>query len=111
MFGMLYKPVKSMVGSVGASGISASGGIYFINFFPEWAMSLVFLLFGASTWFALRHRTSRQFITERFTRLFIPLIAGIILIAPFQAYFKAISNSLYNAPYSSFILFSRRAFA
>jgi glucan biosynthesis protein C len=54
------------------------------------------LLSGASTWFALRHRTSRQFITERFTRLFIPLIAGIILIAPFQAYFEAISNSLYN---------------
>lgn len=96
MFDMLYKPVKSMVGSVGASEISASGGIYFITFFPQWAMSLVFLLSGASTWFALRHRTSRQFITERFTRLFIPLIAGIILIAPFQAYFEAISNSLYN---------------
>ncbi len=96
MFDMLYKPVKSIVGSVGASGISASGGIYFINFFPEWAMSLVFLLSGAGTWFALRHRTSHQFITERFTRLFIPLIAGIILIAPFQAYFQASSNSLYN---------------
>ena len=105
MFDMLYRPVKSAISSVGASGITASGGIYFINFFPEWAMSLVFLLSGASTWFALRKRTSRQFITERLTRLFLPLVIGIIIIAPFQAYFQAISNSLYHGTLLQFYPF------
>jgi peptidoglycan/LPS O-acetylase OafA/YrhL len=32
MFDMLYRPAKGAISSVGASGISASGGIYFINF-------------------------------------------------------------------------------
>lgn len=105
MFNMLYRPAKNAVSSVGASQLSASGGIYFLNFFPQWAMALVFLLSGASTCFALRHRTGRQFIIERFTRLFIPLIAGIILIAPFQAYFEALSNSRYHGPLLHFYPF------
>jgi peptidoglycan/LPS O-acetylase OafA/YrhL len=55
----------------------------------EWGMSLVFLLAGASTWFALSFRTEKQFIWERFTRLLIPFIVAFILISPFQAYIMA----------------------
>jgi peptidoglycan/LPS O-acetylase OafA/YrhL len=102
MFDMLYKPVSNnrQTGSVMTSATAvdgfASGGMYFLNFFPQWGMSLFFLLSGAGTWFALRHRTSRQFINERLLRLLIPLIAGCLIIAPFQAYFEALSNSLFT---------------
>lgn len=55
----------------------------------EWGLSLVFLLAGASTWFALTFRTGNQFIKERFTRLLIPFIVAFILLSPFQAYIMA----------------------
>jgi glucans biosynthesis protein C len=59
------------------------------TFGAEWGMSLVFLLAGASTWFALLSRSGNQFIGERFKRLFIPFIVAFILLSPFQAYILA----------------------
>ena len=64
-------------------GISWNG---LATFGAEWGMSLVFLLAGASAWFALQSRSSRQFINERFKRLFIPFIVAFIVLSPFQAY-------------------------
>lgn len=59
------------------------------GFGAEWGMSLVFLLAGASAWFALLSRSNKQFIGERFKRLFIPFIIAFILLSPFQAYIMA----------------------
>jgi len=59
------------------------------GFGAEWGMSLVFLLAGASAWFALLSRSNKQFVGERFKRLFIPFIIAFILLAPFQAYIMA----------------------
>jgi peptidoglycan/LPS O-acetylase OafA/YrhL len=64
-------------------GISWNG---LATFGAEWGMSLVFLLAGASAWFALLSRSSRQFISERFKRLLIPFIVAFIVLSPFQAY-------------------------
>jgi glucans biosynthesis protein C len=102
MFALLYKPLSnnrptsSAMASATAVGGLASSGMDLLNFVPQWGMSLFFLLSGAGTWFTLRHRTSRQFISERLLRLLIPLLAGCLIIAPFQAYFEALSNSLYQ---------------
>ena len=41
---------------------------------------------GASAWFALQSRSSKQFINERFKRLLIPFIVAFIVLSPFQAY-------------------------
>lgn len=73
-------------------------------FTSEGGMSFLFLLSGASTWFALRSRTGRQFIIERFTRLGIPFIAGFILLAPLQAYFEALILSPYQGSFFQFYL-------
>jgi peptidoglycan/LPS O-acetylase OafA/YrhL len=67
-------------------GISWNG---LATFGAEWGMSLVFLLAGASAWFALLSRSSKQFISERFKRLLIPFIAAFIVLSPFQAYIMA----------------------
>jgi glucans biosynthesis protein C len=64
-------------------GISWNG---LATFGAEWGMSLVFLLAGASAWFALQSRSGRQFINERFKRLLIPFIVAFIVLSPFQAY-------------------------
>jgi len=59
-------------------------------FIFQWGMPLFFLLAGASSWFALRRRTGRQFAGERFRRLVVPFAISTILFAPFQTYLQAI---------------------
>jgi glucan biosynthesis protein C len=73
-----------------------SKGYALVVFGSQWGMALIFLLTGASAWFSLRSRTSRQFLGERVARLAIPFLAGIIFIAPLQAYFLDLSRSLYH---------------
>ncbi len=53
-----------------------------------WGMPFFFLVAGASSWFALQRRTSNQYVSERFKRLFIPFLAGLILFSPIQFYLE-----------------------
>jgi peptidoglycan/LPS O-acetylase OafA/YrhL len=55
-------------------------------------MPLFFFLAGASTWHALAFRSSKQYVSERFKRLFIPLVFGILVIIPPQSYLGALSK-------------------
>ena len=48
-------------------------------FISQWGMPLFFVLAGAGSCFALRRRTGRQFVSERFRRLVVPFIASTIL--------------------------------
>jgi glucans biosynthesis protein C len=66
--------------------ISASQEADLAAFGTRWGMSLFFLLAGASAQFSLRTRTPRQFIDERFMRLIIPFVFGVLLLSPFQGY-------------------------
>jgi acyltransferase-like protein len=75
-----------------------------VEFGTAWGMALMFLLAGASAWFSFGSRTSRRFIAERFTRLVIPFIVAIILIAPAQAYFMDLSLSLYHGSFLQYYL-------
>jgi peptidoglycan/LPS O-acetylase OafA/YrhL len=60
-------------------------------------MQLLFLLAGASTYFALRKRSSRQYVGERFTRLGVPFVAGVfLLLIPIQTWYGARFNSGYQ---------------
>ncbi len=65
---------------------------WLIMFIHQWHMPLLFLLAGSSTFFALHFRTSRQYVGERFKRLFIPLLFGILVIIPPQVYIERIST-------------------
>ena len=53
--------VKNAETSVGLTGIRA--------FLDPWGMPLLFVIAGASTWLALRHRTGVQYLGERVVRL------------------------------------------
>jgi glucan biosynthesis protein C len=78
----------------------------FVVFGTQWGMSLLFLLSGASAWLALHShsKTAAQFLGERFTRLFIPFLAGFILLAPFQSYVETLIQSRHPGPYSLYFL-------
>jgi peptidoglycan/LPS O-acetylase OafA/YrhL len=50
-------------------------------------MPLLFLLAGASTWFALQFRSGGQYLKERFIRLLIPFVFALLVIVPIQSYY------------------------
>jgi peptidoglycan/LPS O-acetylase OafA/YrhL len=47
------------------------------------------VLAGAATWYALGHRSGAQYRAERFKRLLIPFLFGILVIVPPQAFLAA----------------------
>jgi peptidoglycan/LPS O-acetylase OafA/YrhL len=55
-------------------------------FLSMWGMPFFFMVAGGASWFALQRRTARTYISERFYRLVIPFIAGIILFSPIEYY-------------------------
>src|SRR5260370_36880233 len=67
-------------------------------------MGLVFLLSGASGWFALHSRTAAQFLGERFTRLLIPFLVAFVLLAPLQAYVEALMRLRHPGPFFQYFL-------
>jgi glucan biosynthesis protein C len=58
------------------------------NFF----MTLLFFLSGVGTYYALQHRSKREYMKERTKKLFIPFLLGTILLCPIQAYTKGLYN-------------------
>jgi glucans biosynthesis protein C len=73
----------------------------------QWRLSLLFLVSGAAVHFALRRRSRGQFIRERFTRLFIPLVFGMLVVVPPQVYYERLTQ---GATYTSYLAFLPDAF-
>jgi glucan biosynthesis protein C len=67
----------------------------FINSLGPWQMSLFFLLAGASTYYALRKRSGGEYSRERFKRLFIPFVFGVLVLIPPQSYLGLLNHSDY----------------
>lgn len=79
----------------------------FVNVLGQWIMPLFFTLSGASIYFSLNIRTVQQFLQERFTRLLIPLLFGILVLIPPQVYIERISDPTHGvAPWSGVTTFS-----
>ncbi len=62
------------------------------HFINQFHMPTFFLLAGMSAWYALRSRTTGTFVRERATRLFVPLIIGMLTLVPVQVYIERISD-------------------
>ena len=72
---------------------------YFIAYVNPWHMPLLFLLAGAATYFALRFRSGGQYALERFKRLLIPFIFGLLVIVPPQSYLGLRSHSDFSGSF------------
>jgi glucans biosynthesis protein C len=77
---------------------------YLLNFISVWHMPLLFLLAGASTWFALRKRSSRQYLNERLLRLGVPLLFGFLVLIPPQTWYGGRFNSGYTGSYWHYLV-------
>ena len=58
----------------------------FVDFVGPWHMSLLFLLAGAASWLAFRHRGGLQYAGERAKRLLVPFFFGLAVIVPPQTW-------------------------
>jgi glucan biosynthesis protein C len=76
----------------------------FIAFCGGWMMPLFFLLSGGSTFYALKRRSSKQYIGERFKRLVIPYIMGIFILIPPQRYMEALNKARFSGSYLDYYL-------
>jgi hypothetical protein len=69
------------------------------QFLDLWIMPILFVISGASIYLALRSRTSGQFLGDRFKRIFIPLIFGILVIVPPQVYIERVTRSMFSGSF------------
>jgi glucans biosynthesis protein C len=74
-----------------------------ITSFALWGMPLFFVLAGAASWFALHSRSPRQFLRERSLRLLVPLLIGLLLLSPLQAYFEALNHGTFAGSFLQFV--------
>lgn len=78
-------------------------------FVNRWRLSILFVISGIGTRFALSRRSERTFAVERIQRLLIPLVGGIVLVVAPQMYYAYIfrggSVSSYLEFYIWFISF------
>ncbi len=77
---------------------------YFLSFLAVWNMPLLFLLAGAASGYALEFRSGGAYLKERFKRLFIPFVFGVLVIVPPQAYIARFQQPGYNESYGRFLL-------
>jgi len=80
VFNTLPSHIKNAQQSDVITGIQA--------FFFPWGMALFFMIAGAGTWFALKRRSSSQYVGERSRRLLIPFVVGSVVLSPVQLYFE-----------------------
>jgi glucans biosynthesis protein C len=59
----------------------------FTAFTFPWGIPLLFLLSGAGDYFALRSHGPIRFLLRRILRLGLPLVLGVVVLSPLQAYF------------------------
>ena len=63
---------------------------YPMQFINQWRLPILFLVSGMGTRYALSSRNAKEFLSERFKRLFIPLIFGMLIIVAPQVYVERI---------------------
>lgn len=69
-------------------------------------MPLLFAVAGMSTRYALQKRSNLAYIKERFLKLFVPLLSGILLLIPLQTYFAEVFHNGYTGGYwKQYLLF------
>ena len=68
-------------------------------FLNQWRLPILFVISGMGTYYALSKRSLGQFNWERFVRLGVPLIFGILLIVPPQLYLERLTEGQFSGSY------------
>ena len=68
-------------------------------FVNQWRLSILFVISGMGTCFALSKRFGSEYRRERWKRLGLPLIVGMILIVPPQVYIERLDTNAFSGSY------------
>jgi peptidoglycan/LPS O-acetylase OafA/YrhL len=82
---------------------TSMGYMLIVVFIIMWIMPLFFALSGASSQGSLKKRSAGLFVRERFLRLVIPYLMGIILLIPPQKYVDAVSHGQFHGSFREFL--------
>ena len=69
----------------------------------QWRMPLIFLISGLAVHFLLDKISPAKFAWRRIHRLGLPLLFGMLIIVPPQAYIEALSNGAFEGSYLEFL--------
>jgi peptidoglycan/LPS O-acetylase OafA/YrhL len=71
--------------------------------FDLWGMPLIFLISGASIFFALRPGGALRFLRSRVLRLLVPLALGILVLAPPQIYLERLTHGQFQGSFLEYL--------
>jgi peptidoglycan/LPS O-acetylase OafA/YrhL len=74
-----------------------------MSFFEGWGIPLLFVISGASTYYALNKRTGSQFLKDRTLRLLVPLLVGIFTHAIWQVYLERLTHNEFSGSFAAFV--------
>lgn len=69
----------------------------------SWIMPLIFVISGASTYYALGKRSGAEFLQDRSLRLMVPLLVGVFSHAAWQVYLERITHHEFSGSFIAFI--------
>jgi len=72
------------------------------TFLACWMMPIIFVISGASTFYALGSRTVGKFVRDRAARLLVPLAVGCFTHIALQVYFERVSFSGFKGSFFDF---------
>lgn len=72
-------------------------------FVNQWRLSILFVISGMGTCFALSHRNGGVFRWERIKRLGLPLIFGMLVVIPPQVYFERLASGAFVGNYYEYL--------
>jgi glucan biosynthesis protein C len=75
----------------------------FMMLSSPWRLSLLFLISGVAASFMIAKVGALAFMRQRSVRLLLPLIFGMFVIVPPQAYFEVVEKVAYQGSYSDFM--------
>ncbi len=70
----------------------------------QWRMPLLFVISGIASSFMFRSISPGAFALSRAVRLLIPLIFGMLVVVPPQAYYQALSNGIIEPGFINFMI-------
>jgi hypothetical protein len=71
--------------------------------FDLWGMPLIFVISGASIYFALRPGGTIRFLRDRVLRLLVPLAFGILALGPPQVYLTRLTHGEFQGRFMEFL--------
>ncbi len=73
------------------------------TFLSNWLMPLIFVISGASLFYALGSRGAPKFIDSKIRRLFVPFILGVFTHVSLQVYLDRITHDQFRGSFLDFI--------